>query len=111
MDVLLRRDEPAQLRVSEEPAELRLVVALDDEILIERVDADLDVLHAEGFPEVAEEGLAIDREAKAVWIDVRRSHAREDYRRVAGGDGIRVERDGPRAVGRDDLVAFREATF
>ena len=55
------------------------------------------------------EALAVDREAEAVGIDIRRAHAREDDDGLAGRDRVGVERDGPFAMRRLDLVALPES--
>src|SRR5947208_637246 len=72
------------------------IIRLDDERLVERGVAGLNVLHAEKFSEVAEDALSVDAEAKAARVNERSAKTRVIGGRFAARFGIDIERQLPR---------------
>ena len=111
VDVGLGRDQVPDFFIGKEPAQFPLVIALDDEILVELRIAHGDVLHAQFFPEIAEKALAIDVEVKTIRVHIGRADPGVGNGRFAGGHGISIQRDHPRAMRSFHLAAVPKAAF
>ncbi len=109
VDRRLAAQERSQALVLEEMADLRLVVRLDDELLVELREADLDVLHAELLAEPREGAAPVDPEAESAGIDVRSTHPRVHHVGLAGAHRVGVERDVPLLHVGDHLRALPES--
>ena len=94
---------------AKQQADARLVLALDDEVLVEERIANLDVLHPEELRDAAEHAFPVDLEPEAAGIHERRAHPRVHDRDLARGHGERVQRQRPATMLDDDLVALPEA--
>ena len=103
-DLGLSLDHLAELGVGEEHPHPVLVVALDDERLVELGVTHLDVLHPQQLAQVAEEALAVDRESEALGVHVRGAHAGVGRAALPGRLGVRVEGDRPRSDADLDLA-------
>src|SRR6185436_9888183 len=73
--------------------------------------SDLDVLHPHKLGDIAEKAAAINCEAKAVRVDVRRPQSSEDNGDFPGGDRVRVQHDGPWAMRGRHLFALPKAAI
>ena len=106
----LRLDQPADLGVGEEGADLGLVVPLDDEVVVEfRGVADVDVLHAERLAQPGEDARAVDPEAEAVPAHEGGAHPGVGDVVVPGRDRVGVQGQRPVLHVGLDLVPLPEA--
>src|SRR5258707_2750902 len=109
-DLRLLLDQAPDLRVGEQGLDLGLVVALDDEIVVELAGVThLDVLHAQHLAQAAEDALAVDPEAELVLADEGRPHAGKGHVVMTARYAVDVQGDRPALDVSLDLVSFPEA--
>jgi hypothetical protein len=111
-DLRLLLDQAPDLLVREQGPDLVLVVALDDEVLVElgRVP-DLDVLHTQHLAHLAESRLAVDPEAELLAADEGGPDPGEGLVDVARRDRVGVQGNRPVLELGLDLVPLPESSL